>query len=324
VTSTAAGVVAVAGGKNGVYDRGPPDREHTMNREQFDKIRAGNGFIAALDQSGGSTPKALKLYGVEEDAYSGEDEMFDRIHEMRTRIVTSPSFSGERVIGAILFEQTMDRDIDGRGSADYLWSVKNVVPFLKVDKGLADEVDGVQVMKPIPDLDALLARAVDKGVFGTKMRSVVKLADDAGVKAIVDQQYEIGHQILGAGLVPILEPEVDIKSPQKAEAEGLLKDALLAGLGSVPDDQHVMFKLTLPEQDDFYRELVEHPRVLKVVALSGGYRRDEANARLARNPGVVASFSRALTEGLSAQQNDDEFDAALDAAIKSIYEASIT
>ncbi len=294
-----------------------------MNREQFEKIREGDGFIAALDQSGGSTPKALKLYGIGEDAYSNEAEMFDRIHEMRTRIITSPAFDGDRIIGAILFENTMDREIEGRGTADYLWLVKQVVPFLKVDKGLAAEADGVQVMKPIPGLDALLERAKQKGVFGTKMRSVIKRADETGVAAIAAQQFEIGGQILDAGLVPILEPEVDIHSPDKAEAEALLREELRQGLGGVPDDQHVMFKLTLPEQDDFYRELVEHPRVLKVVALSGGYSRDEANARLARNPGVVASFSRALTEGLTAQQSDEEFNAMLDEAIQSIYEASV-
>jgi fructose-bisphosphate aldolase class I len=294
-----------------------------MNREQQDKIREGNGFIAALDQSGGSTPKALKHYGLGEDSYSNEEEMFDRIHEMRTRIITSNSFNGDRIIGAILFEQTMDRQIDGRDTGEYLWSVKGVVPFLKVDKGLADEADGVQIMKPIGGLDALLERAVAKGMFGTKMRSVIKLADPAGVTAVVDQQYEIARQILGAGLVPIIEPEVDIKSPQKAEAEALLRDALAAGLADVPDDQPVMFKLTLPDEDNFYSELVEHPKVLKVVALSGGYSRDDANARLARNRGVVASFSRALTEGLTADQTDEEFDAALDQAIKSIYEASI-
>jgi len=294
-----------------------------MSREQFEKIREGNGFIAALDQSGGSTPKALKLYGVGEDAYSNEEEMFDRIHEMRSRIITSPSFNGDRIIGAILFERTMDREIEGQGSGDYLWSVKGVVPFLKVDKGLADEVDGAQVMKPIPDLEALLARGVERGMFGTKMRSVIKLAEPAGVEAVADQQFEVALQILTAGLVPIIEPEVDIKSPQKAEAEALLKEALFGRLGDVPSDQHVMFKLTLPEQDNFYRELVDHSRVLRVVVLSGGYSRDEANSRLARNNGVVASFSRALTEGLTADQSDEEFDAALDASIKSIYEASI-
>jgi len=294
-----------------------------MNREQFDKIRAGDGFIAALDQSGGSTPKALRLYGVGEDAYSNEAEMFDRIHEMRTRIITSPSFDGDRIIGAILFEVTMDREIEGRGTAEYLWSAKQVVPFLKVDKGLAAEADGVQVMKPMPDLDALLARAKEKGVFGTKMRSVVKRANKAGVDAIVKQQFEVGRQILAAGLMPILEPEVDIHSPDKAAAEALLRESLLAGLETIPADQTVMFKLTLPEEDDFYREVVEHPRMLKVVALSGGYSREEANARLARNPGVVASFSRALTEGLGADQSDEAFNTSLDSAIQSIYEASV-
>ncbi len=294
-----------------------------MNREQFEKVRLGDGFIAALDQSGGSTPKALKLYGIGEDAYSNEKEMYDRIHEMRTRIITSPAFDGDRIMGAILFENTMDRDIEGRGCADYLWSVKRVVPFLKVDQGLAAEADGVQLMKPIPNLDRLLARAKHKGVFGTKMRSVIKRADPAGTRAIAQQQFDIGRQILAAGLVPILEPEIDIKSPDKAQSEKLLKENLLAGLESIPEDQLVMFKLTLPEEDDFYRELVEHPRVLKVVALSGGYSRDEANARLARNPGVVASFSRALTEGLHADQSDAEFNSALDEAIQSIYEASV-
>lgn len=294
-----------------------------MNREQFDKIRAGDGFIAALDQSGGSTPKALRLYGVGEDAYANEAEMFDRIHEMRSRIITSPSFDGDRIIGAILFEMTMDREIEGRGTAEYLWSAKQVVPFLKVDKGLAAEADGVQVMKPMPDLDALLARAKEKGVFGTKMRSVVKRANKAGVDAIVKQQFEVGRQILAAGLMPILEPEVDIHSPDKAAAEALLRESLLAGLETIPADQAVMFKLTLPEEDDFYREVVEHPRMLKVVALSGGYSREEANARLARNPGVVASFSRALTEGLSADQSDEAFNTSLDSAIQSIYEASV-
>ncbi|HLT89422.1 MAG TPA: fructose bisphosphate aldolase [Woeseiaceae bacterium] len=294
-----------------------------MNREQLEKIRLGDGFIAALDQSGGSTPKALKLYGIGEDQYSNEEEMFDRIHEMRTRIITSPAFDGDRIIGAILFENTMDREIEGRGTGDYLWSVKRIVPFIKVDKGLAPEADGVQLMKPIPDLDALLARAREKGMFGTKMRSVIKRANEKGIRAIVDQQFEIGRKILEAGLVPILEPEVDIHAPDKAEAEALLKKYLLEGLESIPEGQQVMFKLTLPEQDDFYRELVEHPRVLKVVALSGGYTREEANARLARNPGVVASFSRAFTEGLSVHQSDEEFNKALDESIQSIYEASI-
>jgi fructose-bisphosphate aldolase class I len=295
-----------------------------MNTDQLAKIKAGKGFIAALDQSGGSTPKALKLYGVDEDAYSNETEMFDRIHEMRTRIIKSPAFTGDRVVGAILFEQTMDRQIDGKDTGDYLWSVKGVVPFLKIDKGLQDEADGVQLMKPMPGLDELLARGAKKGMFGTKERSVVKLADDGGIKAIAEQQFEVGRQVLAAGLVPILEPEVDITSPQKAEAEAKLKDALLAGLDALDGSQQVMFKLTLPEEDDFYRDLVEHPKVVKVVALSGGYAREEANAELARNHGVIASFSRALTEGLSAQQSDADFDATLGAAIQSIYEASIT
>jgi fructose-bisphosphate aldolase class I len=295
-----------------------------MNQEQFDKVKHGNGFIAALDQSGGSTPKALNLYGVEDDAWSSEDEMFDLMHAMRSRIITSPSFTGERVLGAILFEQTMDREIDGRGTAEYLWEVKRVVPFLKVDKGLADEADGVQVMKPMPALDDLLGRAVGKGVFGTKMRSVVKLADERGIDAVVDQQFDVGRQILGAGLLPIIEPEVDINSPSKAEAEKLLESAIRARLDELPAGQVVMLKLTLPSEDDFYRGLVEHPKVLRVVALSGGYARDDANARLARNHGVIASFSRALTEGLTAQQTDDEFDAALDTTIAGIYAASIT
>jgi fructose-bisphosphate aldolase class I len=294
-----------------------------MNREQFNKVRLGDGFIAALDQSGGSTPKALKLYGVGEDAYTNEQEMYDRIHEMRTRIITSPAFGGDRVMGAILFENTMDRDIEGRGTADYLWSEKGVVPFLKVDKGLLPETNGVQLMKPMGDLDRLLERARQKGVFGTKMRSVILRADAGGIQSIADQQFDVGRQILQAGLVPILEPEVDIKSPDKAMSEQYLKQYLLAGLESIGDDQSVMFKVTLPEQDNFYRELVEHPKVLKVVALSGGYSREEANAKLARNPGVVASFSRALTEGLRADQSDEEFNRALDQAIQSIYEASV-
>ena len=295
-----------------------------MNQQHFDKMKSRQGFIAALDQSGGSTPKALQAYGVGEDAYSNDREMFDRIHEMRSRIITSPAFTGDKVLGAILFEDTMERQIDGRDTPDHLWSVKGVVPFLKVDKGLADEANGAQVMKPMPDLDALLARAVAKGVFGTKMRSVIKIADQAGVDAVVDQQFEVGRQILAAGLVPIIEPEIDIHSPSKAEAEGLLKTALLAQLDRLDDGQQVMLKLTLPERDDLYADLVAHPRVLRVVALSGGYSREEANERLARCRGVVASFSRALTEGLSADQTDDEFDVMLDGAIKAIYEASIT
>ena len=295
-----------------------------MNQEQVEKVRSGNGFIAALDQSGGSTPKALQIYGIGSDAFSNDEEMFTRMHEMRSRIITSPSFSGDRVLGAILFENTMDRTVEGKDTADYLWSVKGVVPFLKVDKGLADEVDGAQVMKDMPELDALLERAVAKGIFGTKMRSVIKLADPKGVGAVVDQQFEVGKQILGHGLVPIIEPEVDIHSPQKAEAEELLAAALRAQLDALPDGQQVMLKLTLPEQDGFYGDLVAHPAILRIVALSGGYSREEANDRLARNPGVIASFSRALTEGLSAQQSDEEFDALLDSSIKGIYEASLT
>ncbi len=295
-----------------------------MDAEQLQKIQQGRGFIAALDQSGGSTPKALQLYGIDQSRYSGDAEMFDLMHAMRARIITNPAFDGDRVIGAILFEQTMDRQIEGRDTSDYLWSVKRVVPFVKVDKGLADEEDGAQVMKPMPGLDDLLARAVAKGVFGTKMRSVIKLANPGGVKAVVDQQFEIGEQILAAGLVPIIEPEIDIKSPQKAEAEELLRAALLAGVDALGSAGPVMLKLTLPEQDDFYAELVAHPKVLKVVALSGGYRRDEASRRLARNHGVVASFSRALTEGLSAQQSDEEFTRTLEATIAEIAESSKT
>jgi fructose-bisphosphate aldolase, class I len=295
-----------------------------MSVQQIEKVRSGSGFVAALDQSGGSTGKALELYGVPADAYSGDDEMFALMHEMRSRIITSPSFDGDRVLGAILFENTMDRRIDGRDSADYLWSVKRVVPFLKVDKGLAGEVDGVQVMKPIPDLDGLLTRATAKGMFGTKMRSVIKLADDSGVKSVVDQQFDIARQILAAGLVPIIEPEIDIHSPQKADAEALLKTAIVEQVGQLAADQLVMLKLTLPELDDFYADLVAHPNVLRVVALSGGYGREEATARLARNHGVIASFSRALTEGLSVQQSDQDFDAALNDSIAGIFAASIT
>ena len=295
-----------------------------MNQDQLDKIKNENGFIAALDQSGGSTPKALAIYGVGEDAYSNDDEMFDVVHQMRTRIITSPSFTGERILGAILFENTMDRQIEGHDTGDYLWNVKNVVPFIKVDKGLADEADGGQVMKPMPELDALLDRANAKGMFGTKMRSVIKMGNPAGVDAVVAQQFEVGHQIIGAGLVPIIEPEVDINSPEKAEAEALLRAALLEHANALGADQHIMLKLTLPEEDNYYAELIAHPQVLRVVALSGGYSRDEANSRLSRNNGMVASFSRALSEGLSAQQSDDEFDATLDASIGSIFEASRT
>ena len=294
-----------------------------MNQEQFDKVRRGQGFIAALDQSGGSTPKALKLYGIDEAQYSNDAEMFDLVHEMRTRIMTSSAFDGDRVLGAILFEQTMDRQVEGKDTGDYLWGVKGVVPFIKIDKGLAEESDGAQVMKPMPGLDELLDRSVQKGMFGTKERSFVKLADKGGIRAVVDQQFEVARQVLGKGLVPIIEPEVDIKSPGKAQAEVLLKDAILGGLGTLGGDQHVMLKLSLPSEDNFYADLVGHPNVLKVVALSGGYSRAEACARLARNTGVIASFSRALTEGLTAQQSDDEFDRVLDGSIQAIYEASV-
>ena len=292
--------------------------------DQKNKIRTESGFIAALDQSGGSTPKALALYGVNSDAWTDEEGMYRVVHQMRSRIIMSPAFSGKRLIGAILFENTMDRDIEGRPTADYLWEVKNVAPFLKIDKGLADEADGVQVMKPMPDLDALLAKAVGKHIFGTKMRSVIKQANAAGVQAVVKQQFEVGLQILAAGLVPIIEPEVDIKCPDKAGAEKLLKAEIAASLATVPAGKVVMLKLTLPEQDNFYREFTQDPRVLKVVALSGGYSLAESDARLSRNNGVVASFSRALAEGLFAQQSDAEFNAKLDATIESIYQASKT
>jgi fructose-bisphosphate aldolase class I len=295
-----------------------------MNEQQLHKVQQDPGFIAALDQSGGSTPNALKLYGIGEDAYSDDDEMFALVHQMRSRIITSPSFNGEQILGAILFESTMDREIEGKGSADYLWSAKRVVPFLKVDNGLAVEVSGVQTMKPMPDLDALLARAREKGIFGTKMRSVIKRADEAGIKAVVDQQFEVARQILASDLVPIVEPEVDIHSPEKAEAETLLKAEILELAGQLDGGQHFMLKLTLPEVDDFYSEFLQHPNVLRVVALSGGYSRDEANARLARNHGVIGSFSRALTEGLSVQQSDEEFNAALGTSITTIFEASGT
>lgn len=295
-----------------------------MNQAQFEKMQSGHGFIAALDQSGGSTPKALALYGVDSSAYSNEEEMYDCIHQMRSRIICSPSFNGDRILGAILFEMTMDRQIDGQGTAEFLWGTKQIVPFLKVDKGLAEEADGVQLMKPMPDLDALLARAVGHGVFGTKMRSVIKLANAEGISAVVNQQFAIGAQILGSGLVPIIEPEVDIHSPEKHEAEIALLTQLGEHLDALAADQSVMLKLTLPEQPGFYTSLVQHPRVLRVVALSGGYSRTEADAKLTSNHGVIASFSRALTEGLSAQQTEAEFDASLDTAIASIYAASIT
>ena len=295
-----------------------------VNAEQLERMRAGKGFIAALDQSGGSTPKALSLYGISESEYSGDAQMFDLIHAMRTRMIKSRAFGGDRVLGAILFEGTMDREIDGIGSADYLWSKKKIVPFLKVDKGLADEHDGAQTMKPMPDLDALLKRAVGKGIFGTKMRSVIKTANESGISAVVKQQFEVGRQIIGHGLVPIIEPEVDIKSPQKAEAEVILKRELLAELNKQPASQPVMLKLTLPNTANFYAELIKHPSVLRVVALSGGYSRDDANKKLSDNKGMIASFSRALTEGLSAKQSDAEFDAMLDSTIAGIYAASIT
>ncbi len=293
-----------------------------MNTDQLKKAQSGAGFIAALDQSGGSTPKALKLYGIPEDAYSGDDQMFDLVHEMRTRIITSPAFDGDRIMGAILFEMTMDREIEGRPTADYLWNVKNIVPFLKIDKGLAEEKDGAQTMKPMPNLDDLLDRAVEKGIFGTKERSVIKLPG-AGLDAVVAQQFEVAEQVLAKGLVPIIEPEVDIKSPKKAEAEEQLKAALLDGVNKL-GDKKVMLKLTLPDTDNLYKELVDHPNVLRVVALSGGYSRDEANEKLSRNNGVIASFSRALTEGLTAQQSDEEFNSTLDEAIASIAKASST
>ena len=295
-----------------------------MNQEQLNKVSAGKGFIAALDQSGGSTPKALKLYGVEASAYGNDAEMFDLVHAMRSRIVTSPAFDGKRVLGAILFEATMDRQIDGIDAATYLWEKKQVVPFLKVDKGLADEADGVQLMKAMPELDALLERAAGKGIFGTKMRSVVNAANEKGIAAVLDQQFAVGQQILAAGLMPILEPEVSIGAADKKEAEAILKAGFLQRLDALPADAKVMLKLTLPTVEGFFGELVAHPKVVRVVALSGGYPRDEANVHLGRNPGIIASFSRALTEGLSAQQSDAEFNAALDKAIESIYQASIT
>ena len=294
------------------------------NPQQLERMRSSKGFIAALDQSGGSTPKALALYGVSEAEYSGEVQMFDAMHAMRSRMVKSRSFQGDRVLGAILFEGTMDRDIDGLGSAEFLWTKKQVIPFLKVDKGLADEHDGVQVMKQMPELDVLLQRAVKKGIFGTKMRSVIKLANKAGINAVVAQQFAVARQIISHGLVPIIEPEVDIKSPEKAAAEVLLREALLVELNQQPAAQPVMLKLTLPDTANFYAELVRHPSVLRVVALSGGYSREEANRRLGENHGVIASFSRALSEGLLAQQSEAEFDALLGATIQEIYAASIT
>ena len=293
-----------------------------MDDAQREKMATGKGFIAALDQSGGSTPKALRLYGIEEPEYSGDEQMFDLIHEMRSRIIRSPAFDGDRVLGAILFEDTMRRQIDGKPTVRYLWEDKHVVPFVKVDKGLAEESDGVQLMKPMTRLDPLLADAVRAGVFGTKMRSVVKHADPKGIDAILDQQFEVGRRILDAGLVPILEPEVDIHAPDKAQAEEVLKAGITARLDSVPSDRQVMLKLSIPSRDGFYRDLIAHPRVLRVVALSGGYSRKEADELLARNAGLIASFSRALTEGLTRQQSRQQFDAALDESISAIYAAS--
>ncbi|WP_020683150.1 fructose bisphosphate aldolase [Marinobacterium rhizophilum] len=295
-----------------------------MNQRQFDKMRGDDGFIAALDQSGGSTPKALRLYGIPETDYAGDDEMFDKVHQMRSRIITSPAFAGNRILGAILFENTMERQIGGKPTAQYLWEEKQVVPFLKVDKGLAAEESGVQLMKPMPDLDTLLDRAVAQGIFGTKMRSVIKLAHEAGIRALLDQQFDIAKRILATGLVPIIEPEVDIHSPEKAHAETMLKDGILAHLNALAPDQKVMLKLTLPEQADLYKDCIEHPNVVRVVALSGGYSREQANERLAQNHGMIASFSRALSEGLSAQQSDDAFNTMLDASIQGIFEASKT
>lgn len=295
-----------------------------MHAEQRERMRSGKGFIAALDQSGGSTPKALKLYGIADGSWKSDEEMFDLIHAMRTRMMTSSAFDGRRVLGAILFEGTMDRAVDGLGSAKYLWSKKNVVPFLKVDQGLADEADGVQMMKPLTKLDGLLDRAVQNGIFGTKMRSVIAHANAAGIKNVVAQQFDVGRKILARGLVPIIEPEVDIKSATKAEAEKILRDELLAELDRQPASDPVMLKLTLPTEANFYAPLVAHPSVLRVVALSGGYSREESNRLLALNNGVIASFSRALTEGLSAQQSDADFDRTLDATIEGIYRASLT
>lgn len=294
-----------------------------MNEKQAQRMREGKGFIAALDQSGGSTPKALALYGVPQDSYQGEEEMFDLVHKMRTRIITAPAFSSDRILGAILFEQTMDRDIEGKKTGDYLWDVKGVVPFLKVDKGLAELKDGVQMMKPMPELDALLQRARERNIFGTKMRSVIKENNPDGIRAVVAQQFEVGRQILKAGLMPIIEPEVDINAEDKAGIEELLKKEILAELDKLPEGQEVMLKLTIPSVADAYRELIDHPKVMRVVALSGGYSREDSNKLLAENPGLIASFSRALSEGLSAGQSDEEFNAMLDQSVQSIYDASI-
>lgn len=295
-----------------------------MNQQMFDQVKAGKGFIAALDQSGGSTPKALKLYGIDETEYSGDAAMFDLIHQMRSRLIKSKVFNGERIVGAILFEMTMERQIDGIGSAEFLWNKKKIVPFLKIDNGLAAESNDVQLMKPIPELSARIAAANKHGVFGTKMRSVINLANATGIEAVVSQQFEIGKEIIAGGLIPIIEPEVNIKSEQKAQAEEILKSSLVNHLNKLNENQTVMLKLSLPTKPNLYQELVNHPRVLKVVALSGGYSRDDANKMLADNNGVIASFSRALTEGLSAKQSDDQFDAMLDSTIQSIFNASVT
>ena len=294
-----------------------------MNQQMFEQVKAGKGFIAALDQSGGSTPKALKLYGVEESEYSGEAAMFDLIHQMRSRLIKSKVFTGDRIVGAILFEMTMERQIDGIGSAEYLWNKKKIVPFLKIDNGLAAESNDVQLMKPIPELTSRIAAANKHGVFGTKMRSVINLANAAGIEAVVAQQFEIGKEIIAGGLIPIIEPEVNIKSEQKGQAEEILKTSLINHLNKLNENQTVMLKLSLPTKPNLYQDLVHHPRVLKIVALSGGYSRNEANEMLAENHGVIASFSRALTEGLSAKQSDDQFDALLDSTIQSIFNASV-
>ena len=296
----------------------------SINPEQLQKAKTDKGFIAALDQSGGSTPKALKLYGVEETEYSGDAQMFDLIHAMRSRIIQSPVFTSERILGAILFEMTMNRTIDGKGTAEFLWQNKQILPFLKVDNGLADETNGAQIMKPIPELGTRLESAKSHGVFGTKMRSVIKFANQTGVADVVRQQFEIGKQIISAGLVPIIEPEVDINSPEKNAAEVLLKAEIISQLNALNNDQNVMLKLTLPNETGFYAELVQHPRVVRVVALSGGYSREEANKKLAQNQGVIASFSRALTEGLSAKQSEAQFNDTLDTTIQAIYQASNT
>ena len=295
-----------------------------INTEQLEKVKSRPGFIAALDQSGGSTPHALSLYGIKDHSWTDDAEMFELVHQMRTRVITSPSFTGERILGAILFEDTMEREIEGQPTADYLWKVKRVVPFLKVDKGLAAEKDGVQVMKPMPDLGALLEKARFKRIFGTKMRSLIRQASPSGIREVVRQQFEVAGQIIAANFVPIIEPEVDIHCPEKAKAEALLKAAILEKLSGLAADQQVMLKITLPEQADFYADCVSHPKVMRVVALSGGYTREEADERLRKNHGVVASFSRALLAGLTAQQSDAEFNAMLEASIQSIYEASIT